>query len=186
MQLIGFIRWEADSMANQHTSNAESLLKANQKYAERFDQGNLPIPPARKVAVVTCMDARLDPLAFLDAKLGDIHVIRNAGGRVTEDVIRSLVISEQLLGTEEIIVIHHTDCGMLTFKNEDLYARIEDTLGEKAGQEARKYDFLPFTDLVESVKKDIEKLKQSALIPENIRIYGGIYDVHTGKIELVE
>src|SRR6266480_1166398 len=123
-------------MTNQHTSQAKALLQSNRTYSERFNQGNLPIPPARKVAVVTCMDARLDPLAFLDAKLGDIHVIRNAGGRVTEDVIRSLVISEQLLGTEEIIVIHHTDCGMLTFKNDDLYARIEDSLGEKAGQEA--------------------------------------------------
>ncbi|MGA9175016.1 MAG: carbonic anhydrase [Thermoactinomyces sp.] len=173
-------------MANQHASNAKALLQSNQKYAERFNQGNLPIPPARKVAVVTCMDARLDPLAFLDAQLGDIHVIRNAGGRVTEDVIRSLVISEQLLNTEEIIVIHHTDCGMLTFKNEDLYTRIDDTLGEKAGQEARKHDFLPFTDLAESVRKDIETLRQSALIPENIRIYGGIYDVHTGKVEVVE
>lgn len=167
-------------------SNAKALLEANQAYAERFNQRNLPIAPARKVAVLTCMDARLDPLAFLNAQLGDIHVIRNAGGRVTEDVIRSLVISEQLLGTEEILVIHHTDCGMQNFQNEDLYARIEEKLGEQAGREARKYDFLPFKNLVESVREDIEKLKQSSLIPDHIRIYGAIYDVHTGKVEVVE
>lgn len=173
-------------MKNQPTSNAEALLESNRAYAQRFNQGDLPSPPARKVAIVTCMDARLDPLAFLDAQLGDIHVIRNAGGRVTEDVIRSLVISEQLLDTKEIIVIHHTDCGMLTFKNEDLYARIEKNLGEKVGKEARKIDFLPFRDLEESVREDMEKLKQSELIPEDVRIYGGIYDVRTGRVEPVE
>jgi len=170
----------------QPQSNAKALLESNQAYVERFNQGNLPVAPARKVAVLTCMDARLDPLAFLNAQLGDIHVIRNAGGRVTEDVIRSLVISEQLLGTEEILVIHHTDCGMQTFQNEDLYARIEEKLGEQAGREARKYDFLPFKNLAESVREDIEKLKRSPLIPDHIRIYGAIYDVHTGKVEVVE
>src|SRR5579871_4676711 len=96
----------------------DELLQANQRYAATFDQGSLAMPPARKLAVVTCMDARLEPLAYLGLNLGDTHVIRNAGGRASEDAIRSLVISQQLLGTEAVLVIHHTDCGMLTFSNE--------------------------------------------------------------------
>jgi carbonic anhydrase len=173
-------------VANVQESSALALLRSNASYAQQFDRSDLPTHPARKVAVVTCMDARMEPLSILGARLGDLHVIRNAGGRVTEDVIRSLVISQQLLGTEEILVIHHTDCGMMTFQNETLYARIAETLGPEAGAEARKTDFLPFPDLTESVKEDIRKLKQSPLIPDHIRIYGGIYDVRTGKVDRVE
>lgn len=169
-----------------HESQALALLQSNESYARQFQYGHLSSAPARKVAVVTCMDARMEPLAILGAQLGDVHIIRNAGGRVTEDVIRSLVISQQLLGTEEVLVIHHTDCGMKKFQNEDLVARIADALGAEAAEEARKMDFLPYRDLVESVKEDMLKLKRSPLIPERIRIYGAIYDVHTGKLTPVE
>jgi carbonic anhydrase len=158
------------------------LLEANREYAARFSHRELPIPPARKVAVLTCMDARIDPLQALGAELGDIHVIRNAGGRVTEDTIRSLVISEQLLGTTEILVLHHTDCGMLTFKHEDLVAKISERLGPDAAKAASEMDFLPFADLEQSVRDDIEILRKSPLIPNNVLIYGAIYDVHTGRI----
>lgn len=171
-----------DSKAESH---ALSLL-ASSASERRVAPPVLPPQPVRKVAVVTCMDARLEPLSALGAQLGDLHVIRNAGGRVTDDVIRSLVISQQLLGTEEILVIHHTECGMMTFDNETLRTRIADALGPKAEHASRQIDFLPFSDLAESVREDIRKLRQSPLIPEHIRIYGGIYDVHTGKIEQVE
>ncbi|WP_067935790.1 beta-class carbonic anhydrase [Alicyclobacillus kakegawensis] len=163
-------------------SQVEKLLEANQAYAERFSQGELPIPPTKKIAVLTCMDARIDPLQALGAELGDIHVIRNAGGRVTEDTIRSLVISEQLLGTNEILVLHHTDCGMLTFKNEDLYDKVSQRLGPDSATAASKIDFLPFGDLEQSVRDDIKVLRDSPLIPKDVPIYGAIYDVHTGKI----
>jgi carbonic anhydrase len=121
------------------------LLQANQQYASGFNQGSLAMPPARKLAVVTCMDARVEPLSFLGLRLGDTHVIRNAGGRATQDAIRSLAISERLLGTEAILVIHHTDCGMLTFSNEDIRERIKGKLGAAAYNAATQIDFLPFT-----------------------------------------
>src|SRR5436309_3721039 len=105
-------------------ANYEAFLRANQQYAQAFDRGDLPMPPARHVAVVTCMDARLHPETFLGLDIGDAHVIRNAGGRVSDDAIRSLIISSRLLGTNEYLVIHHTDCGMLTFTNEQLRSRL--------------------------------------------------------------
>ncbi|MDI3257006.1 MAG: carbonic anhydrase [Kyrpidia sp.] len=163
-------------------SEVKKLLEANRVYAAQFSQGQLSTPPARKIAVLTCMDARIDPLRALGAELGDIHVIRNAGGRATEDAIRSLVISEQLLGTREILVLHHTDCGMLTFKNADLHEKISRSLGPDSAQAASRMDFLPFTDLEQSVRDDIETLRHSPLIPSDVLIYGGIYDVHTGRI----
>src|SRR6476659_7839499 len=110
----------------------EEFLTANQQYAQTFDRGDLPMPPARHVAVLTCMDARLHPEKFLGLDIGDAHVIRNAGGRASEDAIRSLVISERLLGTNEIVVIHHTDCGLMTFRNEDLVTKIRTDLGVDA------------------------------------------------------
>jgi len=105
-------------------SVAQEFQKANDAYASSFSKGDLPMPPARHVAVLTCMDARLDPARFLGLEVGDAHVIRNAGGRASEDAIRSLAISQQLLGTNEVVVIHHTDCGMLTFSNEDLRKKL--------------------------------------------------------------
>ena len=159
----------------------DEFKRANEQYAAGFEGGDLPAPPARKVAVVTCMDARLHPEQFLGLQLGDAHVIRNAGGRVTEDAIRSLVISERLLGTEEVVVVHHTDCGMLTFRNEDLTAKIKEDLGV----DASGHDFLPFSDLEESVREDVEKIRASALIPDDISVSGAIYDVKTGELRKV-
>lgn len=156
----------------------DTFQAANATFVEQFDKGDAPIPPARHVAVVTCMDARLHPEKFLGLEIGDAHVIRNAGGRVSEDAIRSLVISQRLLGTTEVVVIHHTDCGMITFRNEDLRAKIQTDLGVDVGGR----DFLPFTDLEQSVRDDVETIRESALIPKSITISGAIYDVKTGKL----
>ena len=139
------------------------------------------MPPARRVAVLTCMDARLHPEAFLGLDVGDAHVIRNAGGRASDDAIRSLVISQRLLGTDEVVVIHHTDCGMLTFSNEDLVAKI----GEDLGADAEGWDFLSFSDLEASVTEDVETLRRSPLIPSDIPIGGAVYDVKAGTLHEV-
>lgn len=155
----------------------DQLLNDNQTYAADFKQGGLPLPPARKVAVLTCMDARFHPEQALGIKLGEAHVIRNAGGRAA-DALRSLVISEQLLGTTEIVVLHHTDCGMLTFTNQDLVQIVEKELNQNVGGQ----DFLPFADLEQSVRDDVNFLSKSPLIPKHIAISGGVYDVHTGKV----
>jgi carbonic anhydrase len=156
----------------------DELLAANAHYSSSFDRGDLPMPPGRKLAILTCMDARLHPEKFLGLDIGDAHVIRNAGGRASEDAIRSLVISERLLGTNEIVVIHHTDCGMLTFQNADLAAKIRADLGVDASE----WDFLPFTDLEASVQADVKALRESALIPNDIPIAGAIYDVRSGQL----
>ena len=132
----------------------DEFREANERYAASFSGGDLPMPPARGVAVVTCMDARLHPETFLGLEVGDAQVIRNAGGRVSEDAIHSLVISERLLGTEEIVVIHHTDCGKLIFSNEDLTAKLKEDLAvDTVGR-----DFLPFSDLEQNVRDDVETL----------------------------
>ena len=159
-------------------TTVQEFRKANDAYASTFDKGDLPMPPARKVAVLTCMDARLHPAKFLGLELGDAHVIRNAGGRASEDAIRSLVISEQLLGTTTVVVIHHTDCGMLTFSNEDLRTKLQQELHANADH----IDFLPFKNLEQSVRDDVATIKASPLIPKNIEVSGFIYDVHSGKL----
>ncbi|KAL1979658.1 hypothetical protein VTN96DRAFT_5403 [Rasamsonia emersonii] len=161
-------------------SVAREFEAANAKYAASFTKGNLPLPPARKVAVVACMDARLDPARALGLEEGDAHVIRNAGGRVT-DAIRSLVISQQLLGTREIVILHHTDCGMLTFTDDVIRDKIRSELKQNADHIA----FLPFKDLRQSVLDDIEILKQNPLILD-VPITGYLYEVETGKIVRVE
>src|SRR6266542_3975614 len=156
----------------------DTCLKANRTYAATFVEGNLPMPPGRQVAVLTCMDARLHPEKFLGLDLGDAHMIRNAGGRASDDAIRSLVISQRLLDTKEIIVIHHTDCGMLTFTNEQLAAKISQDLGvDVSGR-----DFLPFADLEQSVRDDVATLRASPLIPKHIPSGGAIDDVKTGQL----
>ena len=166
--------------------DVNDLLAGNKAYAASFTEGSLPMPPARKLAVVACMDARLDPLPFLGLHLGDTHVIRNAGGRATNDAIRSLAISERLLGTDAIVVIHHTDCGMLTFSNDDIRQKIRADLGDIAYEEASQLDFLPFADLARSVRDDVAAIKASPLIPDSIPVYGFIYDVHSGQLSPVE
>jgi carbonic anhydrase len=159
----------------------DQLVQANQEYAETFDRGDLPMPPARHVAVVTCMDARLHPETFLGLDVGDAHVIRNAGGRASDDAIRSLIISSRLLGTDEYVVIHHTDCGMLTFSNEDLQQKLADETGE----DASSIDFLPFPDLEQSVRDDVNRIKESRFIPDDIPVRGFVYDCQTGKLNEV-
>jgi carbonic anhydrase len=150
------------------------LVANNEKFAREFDAGGLPMPPARKVALVVCMDARLHPEKFLDLEIGDAHVIRNAGGRASDDAIRSLIISNSLLGTQEFAVIHHTDCGMLTFSNDDMV--------EKLGEDAAEIDFLPFADNEASVREDVERIRRHPLIPDSIPVTGFIYDVETGRL----
>jgi len=160
----------------------EELVAANQQFAETFDQGDLLMPPARQVAVLTCMDARLHPEKFLGLGIGDAHVIRNAGGRASDDAIRSLIISSQLLGTTEYVVIHHTDCGMLTFSNDDLRQKLVD----QTGVDASHIDFLPFNDLEGSVRDDVQRLQQSQFVPNGISVRGFVYDVRTGRLSAVE
>ncbi len=156
----------------------DELLAANERYASGLGEVATPaLPPSRRVAIVTCMDARLLPARFLGLEEGEAHVIRNAGGR-TPEALRSLVISQRLLGTNAVAVIQHTDCGMLTFKNEDLYAKVKQDLGE----DASRIDFLPFSDLERNVRDDVAFLKDSPLIPDEIEIRGFVYDVHTRRL----
>ncbi|KAF4459669.1 carbonic anhydrase [Fusarium albosuccineum] len=152
----------------------------NAKFAAAFDKGDLALPPSRHVAVVACMDARLDPAQVLGIELGSAHVIRNAGGRAS-DALRSVIISQQLLGTREIVIVHHTDCGMLTFSDLDLKAKVRNDLGENVDHIA----FLPFGDLKQSVLDDIALFKKSPLVLD-VPITGYIYDVKTGKVEKVQ
>src|SRR6266581_4422717 len=154
------------------------FLRANESYAATFQKGDLPMPPARHVAVLTCMDARLHPSRFLGLNEGDAHVIRNAGGRASDDAIRSLVISQQLLGTNTVVVIHHTDCGMLTFSNADLRGKLKQELNV----DAEHIDFLPFKNLEQSVRDDVATIKNSPLIAKNIEVSGFIYDVKSGRL----
>jgi len=161
-------------------SVVDEVLNANEAYASDFTKGELPCPPGRCFAIVTCMDARIDPAKAFGLQEGDAHVIRNAGGRA-QDALRSVVISQRLLGTDEILVIHHTDCGMLTFKNEDLYAKVQEDLGADASD----IDFLPFPDLEQSVRDDVQYLKDSPLVPDDVSIRGFVYDVKSGKVSEV-
>ncbi|KAB8221813.1 carbonic anhydrase [Aspergillus novoparasiticus] len=161
-------------------SVAKELEVANAEYAASFNNGDLQLPPKRKVAIVACMDARLDPARALGLEEGDAHVIRNAGGRAA-DALRSIVISQQLLGTREIVIVHHTDCGMLTFTDEVIRGKIRSDLGQDADHIA----FLPFGDLKQSVLDDIKVLRASPLVLD-VPITGFLYEVETGKVVRVE
>jgi carbonic anhydrase len=161
------------------------FIAANEQYAARFAKGDLPMPPGRKVAIVVCMDARIDPARALGLEEGDAHVIRNAGG-LARDAIRSLAISQELLGTREIVVIHHTDCGMLTFTNEDIREKLADSLGPEAGAAAQEVDFQPFPDVEQSVRDDLAALRGSPLLRKDVPITGFVYDVKTGRLKEVE
>ena len=156
----------------------ENFLKANQAYVELHGDLHLSIKPKTKVAIVTCMDSRLHVAPALGLALGDAHILRNAGGRVTDDMIRSLVISQQQMGTREIVVLHHTDCGAQTFNNEDFQEHLKCELGvDISGQ-----DFLPFQDVDESVREDMKLLRECPLIPDDVIISGAVYDVDTGSM----
>jgi len=161
-------------------SVTDELLRNNEAYAASFDKGDLPLPPAKKLAVVACMDARLDVHAILGLGIGDAHVIRNAGGVVTEDEIRSLAISQRLLGTEEIILIHHTDCGMLTFTDDGFRSDLQRDTGIKPTWSPES-----FTDLDDDVRSSIGRIKGSPFIPKRDAVRGFVYDVHTGKLREV-
>ncbi len=161
--------------------NVSAVLDANAQYAARFSKGDLPMPPGRRLVVLTCMDARIDPAKAFGLEEGDAHVVRNAGGRASDDAIRSLVISTHLLGTREILVIHHTDCGMLTFSNEQLREQLRRDLDA----DASGVDFLPFTDLDESVRQDVETIRSSPLLPKDLTVRGFVYDVHTSHLREV-
>ncbi|TKA82452.1 hypothetical protein B0A49_00051 [Cryomyces minteri] len=190
----------------------QDLVEKNKAYASSFTKGGLALPPAKKYAVgitpilshwsfetpprtrahvgspfatVTCMDARIDPSSAYGISLGDAHVIRNAGSSA-HDALRSLVISEQLLGTNEILLVKHTGCGMLTFQNEDVKGVVEKNLGSEAAVEVKRWDFLPFPDLEEAVREDVRYLKESKLIPGCVEISGWVYEVETGKVRMVE
>ncbi|KAG7673091.1 hypothetical protein Ndes2526B_g05340 [Nannochloris sp. 'desiccata'] len=166
-------------------ANLAEFEKNNAGYVASFTDGDKALPPARKTAIVACMDARMHPESALGLSIGDCHMIRNAGGRVSGDALRSLAISQQLLGTNEIYVIHHTDCGMVTFKNEDIRALLKERLGAAAGEAADVIDFLPFSELEQSVLEDVAIIKNSPLINPGVAIVGAIYDVETGKFNVV-
>jgi len=161
-------------------SATDDLLRNNEAYAASFDKGNLPLPPAKKVVVLACMDARLNPYGALGLKEGDAHVIRNAGGVVTDDEIRSLAISQRLLGTEEIILVHHTDCGMLTFTDDQFKRQIQDEVGIKPTWSAEA-----FGDLDEDVLQSIARIKASPFIPRKDSVRGFVYDVSNGRLREV-
>ena len=161
-------------------SVTDELLQNNAAYAESFDKGDLPMPPAKHIAIVTCMDARLSPYVMLGLKEGDAHVIRNAGGVITDDEIRSLAISQRLLGTREIVLIHHTDCGMLTFSDDELKQQIQEDVGVKP-----HFSMESFTDLEENVRQSIARVQNSPFIPNKDSVRGFIYEVETGRLREV-
>jgi carbonic anhydrase len=161
-------------------SATDQLLENAQGYAARFDKADLPLPPGRRVAIVACMDARLNPYGLLGLSEGDAHIIRNAGGAVTPDVIRSLAISQRLLGTEEIVLIHHTGCGMLTFDDDEFRSAIERDTGIRPEWPAEA-----FSDLDADVRQSIARIKTSPLIPRTDLVRGFVYEVETGKLREV-
>jgi carbonic anhydrase len=161
-------------------SNTDDLIANNAAYAEAFDKAELPLPPARKVAVIACMDARLNVYGALGLTEGDAHVIRNAGGVVTDDEIRSLAISQRLLGTEEIILIHHTGCGMLTFRDDDFKDAIEQDTGIRPTWSPEA-----FADLEGDVRQSIARIKTSPFVPNKDSVRGFIYEVETGRLREV-
>jgi len=161
-------------------SATDDFLAANKTYAANFKKGDKPMPPAKKVAVVACMDARIETGRLLGLEEGDAHVIRNAGGVVTDDVIRSLAISQRLLGTTEIVLIHHTDCGMLTFKDDDVKSQIEEETGLRPA-----FALEAFPDAEDDVRQSVRRIQSSPFVPHKDNIRGFVYDVETGRLGAV-
>lgn len=177
------------------------VVAANERYAADFgDKGALPLPPARHFAILTCMDARLDPAKYAGLAEGDAHVIRNAGGRASDDAIRSLVISHKLLGTDEWFVVHHTDCGMQLFDGPTIAGLLEEsrataqfdgaswrnTRSEGGSPEGWHVAWLAFKDLAQSVRDDVARIREHPLTPKDVPVHGFIYDVRTGRLSAVE
>src|SRR3989442_4488689 len=162
-------------------SATDEALRHNEQYANGFDKGQLPLPPAKKLAVVACMDARLHVSKILGLNEGDAHVIRNAGGAVTDDAIRSLAISQRLLGTEEVILIHHTDCGMLTFTDDAVKAQIQNDTRIRP-----PFALQAFFKLEDHVRQSIARIKASPFVPKKDRVRGFVYDVKTGRLNEVK
>jgi carbonic anhydrase len=158
----------------------DELLANNERYADSFDKGDLPLPPAKKLAVVACMDARLHVSKLLGLEEGDAHIIRNAGGVITDDEIRSLAISQRLLGTREIVLIHHTDCGMLTFDDDDFRHQIEEETGVRPEWAAEAFD-----DLDQDVRQNIARIKASPFLTHKESVRGFVYDVTNGHLREV-
>ena len=158
----------------------DELVQNASAYGESFDNRELPLPPAKRVAIVACMDARLNPYGLLGLHEGDAHVIRNAGGVVTDDEIRSLSISQRLLGTEEIMLIHHSDCGMLTFRDDDFRRQVQQDTGVKPEWAAETFD-----DLDADVRRSIARIKASPFIPNKDNMRGFVYEVETGRLREV-
>jgi carbonic anhydrase len=158
----------------------DELVANATSYSDSFDGGDLPLPPAKRVAIVACMDARLNPYGLLGLHEGDAHVIRNAGGVITDDEIRSLAISQRLLGTEEVMLIHHTDCGMLTFGDDDFRRQVQDDTGIKPEWAAET-----FSDLEEDVRQSVARIKASPFVPKKDNVRGFVYEVETGNLREV-
>jgi len=161
-------------------STIDELVTNASAYGQSFSSGELPLPPAKRVAIVACMDARLNPYGLLGLREGDAHVIRNAGGVITDDEIRSLAISQRLLGTEEIMLIHHTDCGMLTFGDDEFRRQVQQETGVKPEWAAEAFD-----DLEEDVRQSIARIKASPFIPKKDTVRGFIYEVESGQLREV-
>ena len=162
-------------------SVTDELLANAERYAETFDKGDLPMPPGKGVAVVACMDARVNPYGILGLTEGEAHVIRNAGGVVTEDTVRSIVISQRLLGTTEVVLIHHTDCGMLTFRDDEVKAQIEAETGLRPS-----FALEAFPDVEADVRQSLRRVRSNPLIPRRDAVRGFVYDVRSGRLHEVK
>ena len=185
------------SLQKETSKVHKEVIEANNQYVQGFgEKGKLALPPARRFAILTCMDARLDPAKYAGLSEGDAHVIRNAGGRASDDAIRSLIISHKLLGTQEFFVVHHTDCGMQLFTDEIIRNLLERSLKtasidsngwknvteEGGSSEAKFVPFLTFKNLEDSVIEDVKRIRNHPLVPKDIPVYGYFYDVKTGKL----
>ncbi len=166
-------------------SLVEEIIAANAEFAEAFDAANIPIPPRRKLAILTCMDARIYPNKIFGLHEGDAHIIRNAGGRAA-DALRSLAISQELMGTREIVVLHHNDCGLLGRSNAEIRSRLVSSLGQVAMQPAANLDFLPWPDVEQALRNEMYDIQTSPLIRPGTPVTGFIYDEETGLIRQVD
>lgn len=155
----------------------EKILAAARNYSERFEPDNLTAAPSRRLVVLTCMDARLDLFRLLGLEIGDAHLLRNAGGRATDDAIRSMVLSSHWLGTREFVIVHHTGCGLHGVTNEEICDRVEDAVGLRPS-----IDFYPFNDVEQSVREDVRRVRECPLLPSDALVWGAVYDVHTGAL----